>query len=240
MSTTLILLSGGMDSTVLAAYYARKGERLHAVSVNYGQRHVRELEAACAVADHYQARHDIIDLSRLGPLLAGSALTDGGVDVPDGHYAEESMKATVVPNRNMIMLSIASGIALAHGYAQVATAVHAGDHFIYPDCRPAFIDAVNRAVAVGMEGFAPPSFTILAPFINASKADIARLGHTLGAPLELTWSCYKGGERHCGTCGTCVERWGAFKEAGVPDPTEYADATFARRVLAEPGPTPMQ
>jgi 7-cyano-7-deazaguanine synthase len=233
--TTLILLSGGLDSTVLAAYYADRGEALHAVSVDYGQRHARELEAAQAVAAHYGARHDVLDLTGLGALLSGSALTDPDVPVPDGHYAEESMKATIVPNRNMIMLSAAAGIALAHGYHAVATAVHAGDHYIYPDCRPEFIAAVNDAVTVGMAGIARPGFTIEAPFITNSKADIARLGTDLGAPLHLTWSCYKGGEVHCGRCGTCVERAGAFADAGVADPTVYADTAFAPKVLAEQG-----
>lgn len=221
--TTLILLSGGLDSTVLAAHYADHGHRLHALSVDYGQRHVRELEAARVVAAHYGARHDVLDLTGLGALLSGSALTDPDVPVPDGHYAEESMKATVVPNRNMIMLSAAVGVAIGHGYDRVAAAMHAGDHFIYPDCRPAFVDAFNAAVAVGMDGFLAGGFTVEVPFASWTKAQIARRGSALAAPLHVTWSCYKGAETHCGTCGTCFERREAFRDAGVSDPTDYVD-----------------
>ncbi|MFF4777460.1 7-cyano-7-deazaguanine synthase QueC [Microtetraspora fusca] len=234
MTTTLILLSGGLDSTVLAAHYYENGDDLHALSVDYGQRHIRELDSARAVADHYGIRHDTLDLRAFGQLLSGSALTDTAVSVPDGHYAEASMKVTVVPNRNMVLLSAAAAVAVARGCDRIATAVHAGDHFIYPDCRPAFIEAFRDTVALGNEGFARPGFTVETPFIGWTKTAIVHLGHNLDAPLYLSWSCYKGGDLHCGTCGTCQERRQAFAEACVGDPTGYADAATTYQAPAVP------
>jgi 7-cyano-7-deazaguanine synthase len=219
--TTIVLLSGGLDSTALVAHMLAAGERVHALSVHYGQRHVRELEAATAVADYYDIRHDVVDLGGVGALLAGNALTDDAVDVPDGHYAEDSMRATVVPNRNAIMLSVAVGVASSRGAQKVATAVHAGDHFVYPDCRPEFIRAISFASQLGTATFG--DVRVIAPFVTMSKTRIAGHGIALGAPLILSWSCYKGGDVHCGTCGTCGERREAFREAGLVDPTIYAD-----------------
>jgi 7-cyano-7-deazaguanine synthase len=153
--------------------------------------------------------------------------------VPDGHYAEDTMKATVVPNRNMMMLSIAGAVAIAEEAEFVATGTHAGDHFIYPDCRPEFIAAASAALLVGNTGFSSPGFRgIVAPFIHSTKADICATGDVLGVPWDATWSCYKGGAIHCGRCGTCVERAEAFDLAGVDDPTEYEDATFWRQAVA--------
>lgn len=218
MPDTIALLSGGMDSTVLVAALVDQGRAVDAVSILYGQRHRCELYAATMVARHYNIRHDVIDIANVGSMLGGSALTDD-IDVPDGHYAEDSMRATVVPNRNAILLAIAAGVAVARGAQVVATAVHAGDHFVYPDCRPAFIEAIDRAFRIGTEGFG--AIGVEAPFSAMGKHDICRLGHTLHVPLELTWSCYKGADEHCGTCGTCVERMEAFELAGVADPTQY-------------------
>lgn len=220
--TALVVLSGGMDSTTLMAHYAALSYRLIAVTVDYGQRHRREIDSARRIAAHYGARHHVVDLSGLGSVLGGSALTDDSVTVPDGHYAEQSMKATVVPNRNAVLANVAVAVGVAHRAGVVALGMHAGDHFIYPDCRPAFHAALRELVAVANEGFPTPS--VEAPFITWSKADIAAHGTRLGAPLEASWSCYKGGERHCGTCGTCYERREAFQTAGLADPTEYLDA----------------
>ena len=227
MPSTITLLSGGLDSTVLAADLTRRGVAVDAVSVHYGQRHARELDAAAAVAGRLGIRHDVIDLSVLRDHLTGSALTDT-IAVPEGHYAEDTMRATVVPNRNAILLSVAVGLAVARGARTVATAVHAGDHFVYPDCRPAFIDAISDAARTGTAGFG--DVTVEAPFVDATKADIARVGANIGAPIELSWSCYRGGDVHCGRCGTCVERNEAFRHAGITDPTVYADPDFAGRV----------
>lgn len=221
----VVSLSGGMDSTTLLAHYAA-GERPHrllAVSVDYGQRHVRELDSARAVAAHYEAEHLVVDLRAVGALLSGSALTDPSVDVPEGHYAWETMKATVVPNRNMIIASVLIGLAVSRRAAVVAFGMHAGDHAVYPDCRPEFVSALGELAAVANEGFDPP--VVEAPFVHVTKTDIARRGAELGAPLHLSWSCYQGGDVHCGVCGTCYERREAFRDAGLPDPTAYADST---------------
>lgn len=226
MKATLIV-SGGMDSATLAYRYAALGYDLHLVGFNYGQRHVKELESHVAIAEALGADHQVVDLSVLKTALAGAALTSDDVEVPDGHYTKETMRITVVPNRNAIMLAIATGIAVANGSDLVATGVHSGDHFIYPDCRPEFIEAINEAFILGTEGHAADGFHVEAPFVHISKADIAEMGSELGVPYELTWSCYKGGEIHCGRCGTCVERIEAFRLAGVKDPTEYAEIDFA-------------
>ncbi|MFJ6701067.1 7-cyano-7-deazaguanine synthase QueC [Streptomyces sp. NPDC091272] len=219
--SVVVVLSGGLDSSTLLAHYAALGSDLVAVTVDYGQRHRREIDAARAVSAHFDARHVVADLSGLGTLLKGSALTDSQVSVPDGHYAEESMRATVVPNRNAVLANVAVSVAVAERASVVALGMHAGDHFVYPDCRPAFVTALDALVAVANEGFPTPR--IEAPFIHWAKSDIATHGTRLGAPLELSWSCYKGGELHCGTCGTCYERREAFRDAGLHDPTEYID-----------------
>ena len=221
MKKAVLIVSGGMDSVTLAHRYHHLGYELVLLSFNYGQRHVKELESAKACAERLGAEHHLVDLSNITQLLPGSSLTDHQVEVPEGHYAAESMKATVVPNRNAIMLSVAWAHAVAIGADLVAFGAHGGDHFIYPDCRPVFFDALDKAFQVGNEGFGNPLLHLAAPYINASKADIAAEGATLGVPYELTWSCYKGGEVHCGKCGTCVERKEAFQLAGVNDPTEY-------------------
>ena len=147
-----------------------------------------------------------------------SSLLSGADDIPEGHYEDENMKSTVVPFRNGIMLAVACGLAESRGLQHVMIANHGGDHAIYPDCRPGFVDAMSRAMSEGTyEGV-----TLLAPYTDMTKADIARRGAELGVDFSLTYSCYKGGERHCGRCGTCVERREAFSLAGVPDPTDYS------------------
>ncbi|MEV0324721.1 7-cyano-7-deazaguanine synthase QueC [Streptomyces sp. NPDC050658] len=216
----VLTFSGGMDSTTLSAHYHHSGHQLLLLSFDYGQRHMRELEAARRIAAHYRAEHHVIDLSDVGALMPGSALTDQTVNVPEGHYAAETMRSTVVPNRNAIMANVAVGIASARGAAVVALGIHAGDHAIYPDCRPAFLDALRASVTAALDGFPTP--TVEAPFLHMSKTDIARRAADLDAPLALSWSCYQGGDLHCGRCGTCVERREAFADAGLTDPTTYA------------------
>lgn len=221
--SSVVLSSGGMDSSTLLWDVATRNDAgsVHALSVDYGQRHRRELESARAVADLLDnVRFDVVDLQSVGALLTGSALSDpGSVDVPLGHYAEESMKLTIVPNRNAIMLNVAVGVAVAEGADRVYTAVHAGDHPVYPDCRPEFIREMNKLARVATE----TDVVVEAPFVHISKADIAVIGGMLGVPYGLTWSCYRGGLRHCGQCGTCTERIEAFRVSGVADPTEYED-----------------
>lgn len=225
MIRTVVLCSGGIDSVTLAYKVAAERRLDRLVSFDYGQRHRREIEHAARIAQRLGARHDVVDIAGLGRFLTSSALIDGGEQaVPDGHYAEENMKATVVPNRNAIMLSIAFGIAAGAKADAVGIAVHSGDHFIYPDCRPAFVDAFRAMQACALEGMW--EIELYAPFVGTDKAGILREGIRLGVPYELTWSCYKGGAQHCGRCGTCVERREAFHLAGMPDPTAYDDADY--------------
>jgi 7-cyano-7-deazaguanine synthase len=215
---TVVIYSGGLDSTVLLYKLKAEGRDLHALSVNYGQRHRRELDCAAAICQRIDIPHRTADLSSIRELLAGSSLTSPQIEVAEGHYTEESMKSTVVPNRNMILLSLAAGHALSIGATEVAYAAHSGDHAIYPDCRNEFADAV--ATAMQLCDWQPVH--LIRPFIDQTKAEIVALGAKLSVPLADTWSCYKGGELHCGRCGTCIERREAFHLAGVPDPTPYA------------------
>ncbi len=227
---TIVICSGGLDSVTLAYKIAKEHELLGLISFDYGQRHKKELSYAQTCADALGVRHDVIDISNIGKLLTGSALTDD-VDVPDGHYAEDTMKATVVPNRNAIMLTIAYGIASSRGAEAVATAVHGGDHFIYPDCRPEFANAFQVMQDHALDGLS--QIKLYTPFIEISKADIATEGARLDVPFIDTWSCYKGGQHHCGRCGTCVERREAFALAGVEDPTIYEDPDFWEKAVSE-------
>jgi 7-cyano-7-deazaguanine synthase len=158
-------------------------------------------------------------------------LTDLDTEVPEGHYADDNMKQTVVPNRNMVMLSMAAGIAISNNCTGLVTGVHAGDHDVYPDCRPEFIEALNKTLLVANAGFVSDGFGVHAPFMNMHKSQIVTLGAELGVPFEKTWSCYKGGDIHCGRCSTCVERIEAFQLAHVDDPTEYEDNDFWKTVI---------
>ncbi len=227
---TLVICSGGLDSVTLAHKIASEHRLLGLVSFDYGQRHRKELDFAALCASRLDAPHTVIDISQIGAQLAGSALTDN-IDVPDGHYAEESMKITVVPNRNAIMLSIAYGIASSRKAGAVAAAFHGGDHYIYPDCRPPFVAAFEKMQKLAIEG--EPGIELFTPFLSLTKAGIVSEGSKLGVPFAQTWSCYKGGDAHCGRCGTCVERREAFHLAGVADPTPYADPDYWIGALAK-------
>ena len=222
--TVVAVISGGMDSATLAYLLADEGWQLRLVSFDYGQRHAKELDCARRLAAHLHSPHEVIDLRSVGTRLSGSALTDAEVDVPDGHYTDQSMRSTVVANRNAIFASVAVGLAVAASARAVALGVHAGDHTVYPDCRPEFVAALRHLALVANEGFVTADFEVLAPFVEWSKADIASLGYKLDVPFADTWSCYRGGEQHCGRCGTCVERREAFVAAGVADPTPYTTA----------------
>lgn len=215
----VVSLSGGLDSTVLAHHLHARGELIECVAVDYGQRHRVELRYASAIAARLGVPFTVVDLSGLASTVMGdSSQTDPNVPVPHGHYADASMRVTVVPNRNMMLLAVATATAITAGGDAVAYAAHAGDHAIYPDCRPEFADAMAQAMALAH--YTP--ITLARPFIGWSKADIVREGARLGVPFAETWSCYEGGTVHCGQCGTCVERREAFLLAGVPDPTPYA------------------
>lgn len=214
------LLSGGMDSAVMLFHLQKVlGMKVHALSFDYGQRHKKELSAAISLASYAKVDHSVIDLTSVGELLktANSSQTNPNVAVPDGHYAEETMKLTIVPNRNAMMLGIAFSVAVAEGAKIVGFAAHGGDHFIYPDCRPEFIERYESAMHYANDDH---DLKILS-FFDIDKTEIARRGYELNVPFDLTWSCYKGGRLHCGTCGTCTERKEAFKLAHLDDPTEY-------------------
>jgi 7-cyano-7-deazaguanine synthase len=215
------LLSGGLDSATMAYWLRAQGFTLASISFDYGQRHRKELEYAKQLSSDLGAPWTLIDLHAAGltAVLGASALTDENVTVPDGHYADESMRITVVPNRNAIMLSIACALAVTRDAEAVAFGAHTGDHFIYPDCRPEFVRAFATMIDLAVEGLA--SIEILTPFLAMTKADIVTVGNELHVPFERTWSCYKGGALHCGTCGTCYERREAFTLANVADPTAY-------------------
>ncbi len=213
---TVLTFSGGLDSTVLLWHLLQQGHEVRCLSVDYGQRHRKELEVARGIARLANCEHRIADLSGLSILFAGSSQTSD-IPVPLGHYAEDSMRATVVPNRNMVLLSLATSWAVSTKSDNVAYAAHAGDHAVYPDCRPDFADALGQAITMCDWH----RVRLLRPFLTLRKEDIVKMGYELNAPLHLTWSCYQGREKHCGKCGTDVERKEAFQLAGVIDPTEY-------------------
>ena len=214
----VVLCSGGMDS--VTALYAARAEHdvLAAVSFDYGSKHnAREIPFAAEHAQRLGIRHEIIQLPWVGRLFASALLTGGG-EIPEGHYQAESMKQTVVPFRNAIMLSAATGLAESIGAGGLVIAAHTGDHVIYPDCREDFMRAMGDAMRLGTDA----GIQLLRPFIDWNKARIVTEGTRLGVDFARTWSCYKGGDLQCGQCGTCVERREAFLLAGLADPTEYA------------------
>lgn len=209
----ITVLSGGMDSTTMLYKLLAEGNEIRAISFDYGQRHKLELEKASETCKKLGVEHKIIDISFIKDLVSNSALT-GDIEVPEGHYASENMKLTVVPNRNMIMASIAIGYAVNEDYDAVALGVHSGDHAIYPDCRPDFIDKLNSLSLIA--NFKP--IQVLAPFLNLDKGDIATIGKELEVDYSNTLTCYKGTEIPCGKCGSCVERAEAFEKANSNDP----------------------
>lgn len=227
----ILSVSGGMDSVTMLWWYHKLGYEIEAFSINYGQRHKKEIEMARWQCEHLGIRHSILDLSYIGSFLKGSALSDPSVQVPYGHYEQENMKVTVVPNRNSIMLNILYGIAIAEKADIVGTAVHAGDHAIYPDCRREFFDELNTTLKTGNAGlYDYPLPYIETPFITKTKAEILTLGLEMGVPYEKTLTCYEGQEIACGKCGTCVERAEAFAENHTIDPLLYRDTEYWREV----------
>ena len=215
MKDSVIVVSGGMDSVTLL--YEKKDEIALGISFDYGSNHNHnELPLAALHCQRLGIAHVVIPLGFMHQYFK-SSLLESGASIPDGSYDEDNMKSTVVPFRNGVMLAVAAGIAESNGLTKVLIANHGGDHTIYPDCRPEFIAAMDAAVEAGT--FA--RVRVVAPYTNISKADIARRGRALGIDYAETWSCYKGGHVHCGTCGTCVERKEALREAGIEDNTTY-------------------
>lgn len=217
MKDCLIIVSGGMDSVTML--YEYKDQIAVGVSFDYGSNHnAKEIPFAKMHCERLGIKHIVIPLHFIHDYFKSSLLEGAGA-IPEGHYAAENIKSTVVPFRNGIMLSIACGIAASHGLKKVMIANHAGDHTIYPDCRPDFINAMSQAMHFGTF----ENVQISAPYTNITKGEIAKHGKALGVNYAETWSCYKGGDKHCGKCGTCVERKEALAYAGIDDPTEYEE-----------------
>lgn len=214
---SVIIVSGGMDSITLL--YDHKDEIALGISFDYGSNHnAREIPFAKMHCERLGIKHITTNLDFMHQYFK-SSLLDGADAIPEGHYADDNMKSTVVPFRNGIMLSIAIGIAESNNLDQVFIANHGGDHTIYPDCRPEFIKAIDSAANAGTYN----NVKVIAPYTQITKSDIARIGKKLGIDYTETWSCYKGGEIHCGKCGTCVERKEALAEAGIEDCTIYEE-----------------
>lgn len=217
MKDSVIIVSGGMDSITLL--YDKKDEIALGISFDYGSNHnAKEIPFAEMHCKRLGIKHITINLDFMHQYFT-SSLLQGAEAIPEGHYADENMKSTVVPFRNGIMLSIAIGIAESNHLKKVLIANHGGDHTIYPDCRPQFIQAIDAAANAGTF----VNVRVEAPYTNITKGDIAHIGKRLGLDYTETWSCYKGGEKHCGKCGTCIERKEALQEAGIHDATEYEE-----------------
>ncbi|CAB4138302.1 COG0603 Predicted PP-loop superfamily ATPase [uncultured Caudovirales phage] len=212
---SIVVHSGGLDSSViLTEEVATFGpSNVLSIGFDYGQRHRKELAAAQALCKHLGCERREIDISSLSQVLKGSALTDA-VSVPHGHYAAENMKLTIVPNRNAIMANIAIAAAVSFGCDRVCLGIHAGDHAIYPDCRPEFLDAMNRLAEIANDH----RVEIVAPILRMNKAEVVAIGIRNGTRFDLTWTCYEGGDAPCGKCGSCVERAEAFAANGISDP----------------------
>lgn len=212
----VVIFSGGMDSFTVLNKALKEGYEVHATSFNYGQRHSKELEYAKRVTTALDIPHKIVDISSINELIQGSALTDD-IDVPEGHYEETSMLQTVVPNRNMIMLSLAVGYAVSIEAEAVYFGAHSGDHAIYPDCRTQFVEAMNAVCKIANY----QSVEIRAPYLDKDKIEILKDGLEMQLDYSQTWTCYNGREKACGKCGACQERLEAFKLNAQTDPIAY-------------------
>lgn len=217
MSTKVVVIfSGGMDSFTVLNKAIRDGHEVCALTFNYGQRHVKEVDYAKAACDKLGIKHKIVDISAINSIISGSSLTDD-IDVPEGHYEAESMKQTVVPNRNMILLSLAIGYAISIDATKVYYGAHSGDHAIYPDCRPEFVKKMQSVAEVC--DYQPIDIEV--PYLNNDKIEILADGLAMGLDYQLTWTCYNGREKACGRCGACQERLEAFAQNGAVDPIPY-------------------
>jgi len=213
----VVIYSGGMDSFTVLHKAMQQGLTPYALTFDYGQRHIKEIEVARQVCEELGVEHKVIDISAINQLIGGSSLTDSSIDVAQGHYQQENMKSTVVPNRNMILLSLAIGYAVSLGAEQVYYGAHSGDHEIYPDCRPIFVEKMNEVAAVANY----EKVEIFSPYLNNNKSGILKDGIKMGLDYSKTWTCYNGREKACGKCGSCVERLEAFTANGIKDPIEY-------------------
>jgi 7-cyano-7-deazaguanine synthase len=216
----VVIYSGGMDSFTLLNEALVQGKRVYALSFNYGQKHSKELHYAQKVCEDLGLPHKIVDITAINQLLLGSSLTDD-IEIPEGHYEEESMKSTIVPNRNMVMLSLAIAYAVSIKAEAVYYGAHHGDHAIYPDCRPEFVE--KMAAVSKIANYEP--IDILAPFLELSKSEILSKGLAMSLDYAKTWTCYNGREKACGRCGACQERLEAFQLNGLIDPIRYEQFT---------------
>lgn len=216
MNRVVLILSGGMDSTTLLYDLVQQGKEVNALTYDYGQKHKKEILMAEKTCKKLTIRHKIVNLAILNE-VAPSALTREDWEIPEGHYSEPNMKQTVVPNRNMVMISIAVAYAIGLKAKEVYYAAHSGDHAIYPDCRKEFVDALKSAI----ELCDWDKVELKAPYLDLDKGDIVLRGKELGVDYSLTWTCYKGEDKACGKCGSCVERLEAFQKARIQDPLPY-------------------
>lgn len=222
MKKAVLILSGGLDSSTLGYWLKANGyNELVCITYNYGQRQVLELAAAKKIAATLNAQHHIIDLTFMQKFLTTSSLTNHDIAVPHGEYNKENMQVTVVPNRNTMLLSFAWTIACNEQADILAYGAHGGDHYIYPDTRPDYFNALNLALRLGTEDSRKINLHLVAPFIHLKKAEIIKIGHELNVPFADTWTCYEGGNTHCGLCGSCQNRKQGFIQAGIADPTSY-------------------
>ena len=216
VNKVVVIYSGGMDSFTVLNRALKDGKHVYALTFDYGQQHVKEIDYAANVCEELNVEHKIIDISAINQLLAGSSLTDN-INIPEGHYEEDSMKSTVVPNRNMILLSLAVGYAVSMEASQVYYGAHSGDHAIYPDCRPEFVLKMNDVCQIA--NYQPVE--IFSPYLTQTKIDILTDGLAMGLDYGKSWTCYNGREKACGKCGSCVERLEAFSSNDAVDPLSY-------------------
>ena len=221
----VILFSGGIDSTTLLYDLMNQLEEVYPITFFYGQKHGKEVEMAFKTCGKLGLEYKLVDVDSLGD-VAPSALTRDGVEIPMVGYDEESMKDTVVPNRNMVFLSLATAYAIGIGAEHVFYAAHGGDHTLYPDCRPEFVSAMERAI--GLCDY--KVIHLEAPYMYWDKVAVLCRGIELGVDYSLTWSCYQGGDLACGKCGTCQERLNAFRQVGIKDPIGYVCASCGKEV----------
>lgn len=224
MRKITVVLSGGLDSTVLLYKAVREvgANNVAAITFNYGQRHDKEIEFAKKTTRKLGVQHEVLKMAAIGKQIFRSALTNKEAKLPEGHYADDNLQTTVVPNRNMIMISLTAAFAISHGTNEIWYGAHSGDHSNYPDCRPEFIEALKKTLELCH--FEP--IKLEAPFEHCTKADIVAEGIRLEVPFEDTWSCYDGGENACGLCATCNDRLRAFKANNAKDPITYNTLDF--------------
>ncbi|MEO9275359.1 7-cyano-7-deazaguanine synthase QueC [Marinomonas sp. 5E14-1] len=212
----IVVYSGGMDSFTVLNTAIQRGLDVYALSFNYGQKHNKELEVAALVCKELSIPHKVVDITAINSLMSNSSLT-GDADIPEGHYEDENMKSTVVPNRNMVLLSMAIAYAVSLEADKVYYGAHSGDHHIYPDCRPEFVEAMNAVSKIANY----QSVEIVTPFLYSSKGEILKAGLDMQLDYGKTWTCYNGREKSCGKCGACYERLEAFTEQNTADPLDY-------------------